>query len=108
MLAECLRSPPTPLFESRSTEEDGNQLGLILSIFKTLGTPTRDSWPEAMNFTTPPFEWYREFPGNSWEELLEGVDAEGRELVRRMVIYESGLRITALDILKYGFLDREN
>jgi hypothetical protein len=31
VMAECLRDPPTPLFESRGAHEDGNQLGLILS-----------------------------------------------------------------------------
>ncbi|KAK2070546.1 hypothetical protein P8C59_005031 [Phyllachora maydis] len=41
MLAECCRHPPRPLFESRAVHEDGNQLGLILSIFKTLGSPTQ-------------------------------------------------------------------
>ncbi|EQL03825.1 serine/threonine protein kinase, CMGC group [Ophiocordyceps sinensis CO18] len=37
MLAESICSPPVPPFESRPVDEDGNQLGLILSIFKTLG-----------------------------------------------------------------------
>jgi cyclin-dependent kinase len=98
MLAECLRNPPKPLFESRDTLEDGNQLGLILSIFKTIGTPTKESWPEAMKFSTPPFEWYQEFPGHSWEELLPGVDENARDLVRRLVCYESGKRLTAAEV----------
>jgi len=95
MLAECLRDPPNPLFESRDTSEDGNQLGLILSMFKTLGTPTEDTWPEAVNFSTPPFQWYQQFPGHSWEELLPDVDAKAKDLVGQLVRYESGQRIEA-------------
>ena len=98
MLVECLRNPPKPLFESRDTSEDGNQLGLILSIFKTIGTPTKETWPEAASFSTPPFEWYQEFPGHSWEELLPGVDENSRVLVKGLVCYESGKRLTAAEV----------
>jgi cyclin-dependent kinase len=98
MLAECLRKPPKSLFESRDTSEDGNQLGLILSIFKTIGTPTKDTWPEATTFSTPPFEWYQEFPGHSWEELLSDASESDRDLVRSLVCYESGKRLTAIEV----------
>lgn len=98
MLAECLRTPPKELFESRDTSEDGNQLGLILSIFKTLGTPTVKTWPEAQAFSTPPFQWYQVFPGRSWEELLPSVDEDARDLVKKLVVYESGSRSTAEEV----------
>jgi cyclin-dependent kinase len=98
MLVECLREPSKPLFESRDTSEDGNQLSLILSMFKTIGTPTKESWPEAVHFTTPPFEWYQEFPGRSWEELLPNVDGMARDLVRNLVCYESGTRLAAIEV----------
>jgi cyclin-dependent kinase len=95
MFVECIRKPPKALFESRDTSEDGNQLGLILSIFKTIGTPTKKTWPEALNFSTPPFEWYQMFPGKSWDELLPGVDEESKDLIKKLVLYESGWRLTA-------------
>jgi len=98
MFVECIRKPSTPLFESRDTSEDGNQLGLILSMFKTLGTPTRETWPEAVHFTTPPFEWYQSFPGETWEELLPDVEDEGKNLVTKLVCFESGLRLTATEV----------
>jgi cyclin-dependent kinase len=101
MLVECLRTPPKALLESRETNEDGNQLGLILSMFKTLGTPTREKWPEAVRFTTPPFDWYQEFPGKKWDELLEGVGEEAVDLVDRLVRFESGERITAAAVGQY-------
>jgi cyclin-dependent kinase len=95
MLAEALRKPPTPLFQSRAASEDGNQLGLILSIFKTLGTPTKETWPEAVHFSTPPFEWYQEFPGKSWEELLPDASSRLRDIVSKLMSYESSKRLTA-------------
>ncbi|RFU30540.1 hypothetical protein B7463_g5770, partial [Scytalidium lignicola] len=103
MLAECLQTPTHTLFESPDTSEDGNQLGLILSIFKTIGTPTKETWPEAVNFTTPPFEWYQEFPGKSWEELLPSIDEVSRNLVTGLVRYESKERLTAEEALKHPF-----
>ncbi|KAG9228496.1 serine/threonine-protein kinase csk1 [Amylocarpus encephaloides] len=105
MLAECLRKPPKPLFESRDTSEDGNQLGLILSIFKRLGTPTIETWPEAEAFSTPPFLWYQEFPGKSWEDLLPEVSEDGRDLIRGLVCYESRRRLSATEALKHQFLN---
>ncbi|KAF6817103.1 cell division protein kinase [Colletotrichum plurivorum] len=89
MLAECCTDPPKPLFESRPTHEDGNQLGLILSIFKTLGTPTRETWPEAASFKTPPFEMYRKFDGQPWETILPEVDPEIRDLIASLVRFDS-------------------
>lgn len=98
MLAECLRTPPRPLFQSRETCEEGNQLGLILSMFQTLGTPTKETWPEACKFSTPPFEWYKEFPVRQWKVILEGVDALGVDLVQNLVVWESSLRLTAAKV----------
>ncbi|KAI1481956.1 kinase-like protein [Daldinia eschscholtzii] len=101
MLAECCRETPRELFESRPTHEDGNQLGLILSIFKTIGSPTRESWPEAVNFKTPPFEMYRVFEGRSWDDILPDIDEDFRELVAALVIYSKSKRATASQALKF-------
>lgn len=94
MLAECVRRPPKPLFESRAVHEDGNQLGLILSIFKTIGTPTRETWPEAASFRTPPFDIYRVFEGQPWEDILSGVDEDWKDMITALVRYDSK-RMTA-------------
>ncbi|KAI8628237.1 serine/threonine-protein kinase csk1 [Xylariaceae sp. FL1651] len=100
MLAECCRTPPKPLFESRPAHEDGNQLGLILSIFKTIGSPTQDSWPEAVHFKTPPFEMYQSFAGQSWDEILSGIDDDFRELIASLVRYSSKDRASASQVLQ--------
>lgn len=105
MLAECCRLPsPKPLFESRPVHEDGNQLGLILSIFKTIGTPTRETWPEAASFKTPPFDMYRVFERQTWEVVLPRVGEEWRDLISSLVVYSS--RITAEEVSIFAVLCR--
>lgn len=99
MLSECCSPTGKPLFESRPVHEDGNQLGLILSIFKTIGSPTKESWPEAASFRTPPFEMYRFFEGRKWEDILPGVEEKWRGIVARLVKYESGSRASAEEMV---------
>ncbi|KAK5991475.1 Serine/threonine-protein kinase csk1 [Cladobotryum mycophilum] len=101
MVAEAIRSPPSPLFESRPVHEDGNQLGLILSIFKTLGTPTPETWPEAKEFRVAPFELWTVFPSRLWDEILPGVDPTYREMVAALVRYD-GKRASAEQALTYA------
>ncbi|KAF2970841.1 hypothetical protein GQX73_g2810 [Xylaria multiplex] len=98
MLAECCRTPPRALFESRPTYEDGNQLGLILSIFKTIGSPTRESWPEAVNFKTPPFDMYQTFEGHKWEDLLPNIEVGFRDIIVSLVKYSSSTRASASQV----------
>lgn len=98
MLAEAITDPPKAPFESRAAHEDGNQLGLILSIFKTLGTPTPETWPEASTFKVSPFEMWTVFPQRTWPEILPGVDAGFLEVVQETVRY--GGRATAPKVNK--------
>jgi cyclin-dependent kinase len=97
MLAECCREPPEPLFKSPPVYEDGNQLGLILSIFKTLGTPTLETWPEAAHFRTPPFEIYQIFEPHDWREILPSIDSEFLDLISKLVRYDDN-RATAQQV----------
>ncbi|KAK0702083.1 kinase-like domain-containing protein [Lasiosphaeria miniovina] len=106
MLAECCRSPPKPLFESRGVHEDGNQLGLILSIFKTIGSPTRESWPEAVAFKTPPFDMYRAFDHRPWDVVLPDVAPDWCDLVAALVKFGSS-RASADQALQYTCLSGE-
>lgn len=101
LLAECSRkSTPRPLFDSPPTHEDGSQLGLILSIFKTIGSPTLEVWPEAARFKTPPFEMYRSFERRSWDDILPDVDLDIRNLVASLVQYGNSRR-TAEEVWLY-------
>ncbi|KAF4980036.1 hypothetical protein FZEAL_3898 [Fusarium zealandicum] len=94
MLSEAVRDPPTPIFESRAVHEDGNQLGLILSIFKTIGTPTPETWPEAKELKVSPFQLWTVFPSPPWDVILPDVDSDSRDLVASLLRYD-GQRATA-------------
>ncbi|KAK2616895.1 hypothetical protein QQS21_000273 [Conoideocrella luteorostrata] len=98
MLAQAITSPPKAPFESRPVHEDGNQLGLILSIFKTLGTPTEETWPEAKSFKVSPFELWTVFPQRSWDDVLPAANADFRDIVGKLVCFESGNRLTATEV----------
>ncbi|ERS97519.1 CMGC/CDK protein kinase [Sporothrix schenckii ATCC 58251] len=101
LLGQCARRPPRePLFRSRAAHEDGNQLGLILDIFKKLGTPTRETWPEAEHFPTPPFDMYNVFPRKPWNILLPDVDRDIRRFVAGMLKFQSTERLTAAQALE--------
>ncbi|KAG4283068.1 CMGC protein kinase [Fusarium proliferatum] len=102
MLSEALRDPPTPIFESRAVHEDGNQLGLILSVFKTIGTPTPETWPEAKKFKVAPFELWTVFPARPWEDLLPNVDPDFINLVSSLLRYDSQ-RLTAEQFIPSEF-----
>lgn len=101
MLAEAISNPPKPPFESRAAHEDGNQLGLILSVFKTLGTPTPETWPEAKDFKVTPFELWTVFPQRRWDVILPTVDAEFRQAVAAVVTYAG--RSTAQEVCSSFF-----
>lgn len=84
------------MFSCPPVHEDGNQLGLLLSIVSTLGTPTRSTWPEAAAFRCSPFDMFRSFAGRDWGELFAGVDEGWSALVRGMVRYSG--RFTAEEV----------
>ncbi|KAL2134685.1 hypothetical protein VTI74DRAFT_11089 [Chaetomium olivicolor] len=109
-LAECLLR--RPLFDSPPAHEDGNQLGLILSIFQTLGTPTEETWPEARRWRTKPFGMWRVWEGRvkeaGWEGLLPGVGERWRRLVEGLVRFESGERVKAVEALEFKCLKGES
>ncbi|KAI5464975.1 kinase-like domain-containing protein [Mariannaea sp. PMI_226] len=100
MLSEVIRDPPEAIFESRPAHEDGSQLGLILSIFKTLGSPTPETWPEAKTFKIAPFELWTVFPARPWDAILPDVDPDLRKLVASIVRYD-GQRATAEQALNH-------
>lgn len=84
------------MFSCPPVHEDGNQLGLLLSIVSTLGTPTPRTWPEAAAFRCSPFDMFRSFAGRNWGELFAGVDESWSALVRGMVRYSG--RFTAKEV----------
>lgn len=79
----------------------GSELALIRSIFETLGTPDLEVWPEAAGFQ----DWgkmnFTRYPGKQWGEILPEADQEMVGLVSRLVVFESGERLSAEEAMQY-------
>ncbi|KAK1059922.1 mitogen-activated protein kinase [Friedmanniomyces endolithicus] len=80
--------------------ELGSELALIKSIFETLGTPDLGVWPEAAGFP----DWgkmnFMRYLARKWGDVLAGADPSAVDFVSQLVVYESGLRLTAEEVRK--------
>ena len=47
---------------------------------------------------------FRQYPGKSWEEILPNAGADAVYLVQKLVVFESGHRLSAEDALKHPYL----
>lgn len=80
----------------------GSELALIKSIFETMGTPNLDVWPEAKDLP----DWgkmnFAQYPGKSWEDILPGAEEDAVDLVRKLIVYESGRRLNANEVCPFA------
>ncbi|KAI9778753.1 MAG: hypothetical protein M1816_003915 [Peltula sp. TS41687] len=94
VLAEAVASPRRTLFDSGPL---GSELALLHSIFKSLGTPSSDTWPEVSSFP----DWgkmdFVVYPPKPWKDLLPDASEGVRDLVSKLVCYESSSRLNAAE-----------
>jgi serine/threonine protein kinase len=80
------------------SNDDYGDFRLVSLIFKTFGTPTLDTWPEARK--SPTFS--RLEPSKvdpiSVDTILPRADGTIKEIFQRMMIYESSRRLSASEI----------
>ncbi|RPA92824.1 kinase-like protein [Choiromyces venosus 120613-1] len=95
VVAECYIDGHEPLFDAGDL---GSELQLIGSIFRKLGTPTLETWPEAANFSDFGKICFNDFPTQKWEDILPDAPQAARELVSELVVYESGRRLSASEV----------
>ncbi|MCJ1398210.1 hypothetical protein MMC11_001407 [Xylographa trunciseda] len=100
VVAEALLGGKKTLFDAGPL---GSELALIQSIFKTKGTPTTDIWPEAAQLPDWGKMRFYEYPPRPWEEVIPNTRQSARELVERLVRYQSNDRLTALEALEYPY-----
>ncbi|KAL2869327.1 putative cell division protein kinase (Ctk1) [Aspergillus lucknowensis] len=81
----------------------GSDLSLIQSIFTTLGTPDASIWPETERLP----DWgkieFHKYPAKRWDEVIQGASSKGRDLVSKLVRYESSQRISAAEALQHPY-----
>ncbi|KAI4109581.1 MAG: hypothetical protein LQ339_001694 [Xanthoria mediterranea] len=103
VVAEVVAGMPYPtLFDSGPL---GSDLALIQSHFKTLGTPTDETWPEAGTFSDWGKMSFHMYPSKSWAEILPQASEPARDLVGRLLVYQSSDRMAAREALKHPFFD---
>jgi serine/threonine protein kinase len=100
VIAEMVKKDHSPLFDAGPL---GSELGLIKSIFETLGTPTDETWPSAKEYPDWGKMRFQEFPGKSWQDIIPHSDADTIDLVGKLVKYESTARITAEEAERHAF-----
>ncbi|GME24302.1 hypothetical protein GTA08_BOTSDO10566 [Neofusicoccum parvum] len=98
----CLRG--NPLFDSG---ELGSDLALVNSHFQSLGTPNDEIWPEAKNFRDWGKMQFHEYSPKPWPDLLPTSEDNARDLVSRLVVYESSRRLTASEALRHDYFKDE-
>lgn len=98
VVAEMVKNEAYPIFDAGPL---GSELGLIRSMFTTLGTPTDDTWPSATSYPDWDKMTFKEFPGKSWDEILPGASPAAIDFVSRTVCFETTKRMTAEDALKH-------
>jgi len=86
-----------PIFQG---ESDIDQL---MKIFKVLGTPDEDVWPD---ITTLPYykDTFPKYAPMKLEELVPNLDNDGLDLLKRMLTYDPAQRISAKEALKHSYL----
>lgn len=87
-----------PLFPGKNDED---QLKII---FKTIGTPTPETWPHMDKLPKYAADAYRMYPRpRDLSALVPGMPAEGVDLLSRMLEADPSRRISALDALSHPF-----
>lgn len=98
VVAEAVTATHEQLFDAGPL---GSELGLIKSMFTTIGTPNDETWPSAK--TVP--DWgkmqFEQYPPRSWREVLPGASQEACDLVSKLVCYEQTKRLTAGEVSSF-------
>eukprot|EP00761_Pharyngomonas_kirbyi_P005574 gb/GECH01005579.1/.p1 GENE.gb/GECH01005579.1/~~gb/GECH01005579.1/.p1 ORF type:complete len:296 (+),score=66.61 gb/GECH01005579.1/:1-888(+) len=92
-----------PLFPGKSESDE------LLRIFKIMGTPSSDDWPEMHNLPHARMLQDRNFqvnyPGIDLRQLFSNLEEDGLELLHKMLKYNPKERLTAKEALQHPFFD---
>ena len=101
VVAEMVRPSHQQLFDAGPL---GSELGLIKSMFSTLGTPTDETWPSAKQYPDWGKMRFQQYPAQPWSQILDSANEPLIDFVKNSVTYESTRRMTAAEALDYPLL----
>lgn len=101
VVAEMVTESHYPLFDAGPL---GSELGLIKSIFSTLGTPSNEDWPSARSYPDWGKVRFQQFKAKEWKEIVPGASDAAIDFVHSTVRYESTERLTAEAAVKHPLL----
>ncbi|KAI5303702.1 hypothetical protein KEM56_007282 [Ascosphaera pollenicola] len=82
VVAEAVTASHEQLFDAGPL---GSELGLIKSIFTTLGTPNEEVWPSAKAVPDWGKMQFEEYPSKSWKGVLPGAANDACDLVSKLL-----------------------
>ncbi|KAK9240260.1 kinase-like domain-containing protein [Lipomyces kononenkoae] len=91
-----------PIFDDENPES--SEISLINTIFRKLGTPNLQTWPEAKQFPAFVHIQFIPYPPQSIDQMLPSAPSEAIEVITGLLQYESKRRITAEKILNMKYL----
>ncbi|KAJ8102956.1 kinase-like domain-containing protein [Lipomyces tetrasporus] len=86
-----------PVFDDDSSES--SEISLVNAIFRKLGTPDVQTWPEAEAFPGFVHIHFVRYPPQPFEQLLPDAPPEAIEVIAGLLRYESGQRTAAEKLL---------
>lgn len=106
----------SPLRRADLFEGGHSDFALIGSIFRTLGTPTLESWPEAASLPDYGKFTYKSFTPRDLRDLLPNMPSSSgahgascpADLVSRFLRYPYGERLSASEALRHAYLSSED
>lgn len=98
IVVEMLRQGHHQLFNAGPL---GSELGLIKSIFMTLGTPTDATWSNSEYLPDWGKVRFQQFPAQRWNVILPGVSTAVSNFARQTISFNWKQRLTAEDALRH-------
>ncbi|CAB4055690.1 CDK6 [Lepeophtheirus salmonis] len=77
-----------------------NEMGQLAKIFEVIGTPGESEWSESSAVTRSNFNNFRT---RDWTEVVPEIDAQGRDLIERLLCFSTNRRLTAAEALQHPY-----